>query len=119
MIVYKFDMNYLSTEIKALGLGTLGIDLLYRKRGIARKLITFFLEKCKEEVAMALLYPFNYSYYKKLGFGLGAKIHRYEVSPKSLPSLKSKTENLTYLGKCDKQLFVECYNRYYLKNMVC
>ncbi|MBJ7935853.1 GNAT family N-acetyltransferase [Bacillus cereus] len=115
MILYKFDMNYLFSEIKALGLGTLAIDLLYRKRGIARELITFFLERSKEESAMALLYPFNYSYYRRIGFGLGAKIHQYEVLPKSLPSVNFKSENLTYLKKEDKQLFIECYNRFYSK----
>lgn len=111
MILYDFHMNFVSTRIKAGGVGFVAVDLLHKKEKVAKEMITYFLRHYREKGAyMALLYPFRPDFYKKMGFGFGSKINQYKIRPSNLPRGKSK-EHIYFLNNLDRQDIIDCYNR--------
>lgn len=86
MRLLDFEMNYHGRFIRAGGVGGVWVDFLHKKQGVAKDLITHFLDYCEQSGAcMALLYPFRPDFYRKMGFGYGAKAERYSFAPASLP----------------------------------
>src|SRR5262245_22180886 len=62
---HDFVMNMRSARIKAAGVGFIAVDLLQKKRGVAKDLVAFFLQHCQEPKRQAaLLYPFRADFYK-------------------------------------------------------
>jgi predicted acetyltransferase len=60
---------------------------------------------------MLALYPFRPDFYKKMGFGYGAKINLYRIKPGDLPRGDSK-ENIVYATKKDVPALKDCYHRF-------
>jgi predicted acetyltransferase len=58
-----------------------------------------------------MLYPFRPDFYKKMGFGCGAKMDQYRFPPAALPTGPSKA-NVRKLGPDDTQVLLDCYNTY-------
>lgn len=115
MIVYDFKMNLLSTAINAGGTGLVCVDFLHKKEKVAKDLINFFLNHYRSRnINMALLYPFNIAFYKKMGFGYGAKIYQYRVHPINFPNQCTR-DGIVYLGKKDQEKVIECYQRFHQK----
>lgn len=86
MRLLDFEMNYFGRYIPAGGVGMVAVDLLHKKRGVARKLIEHFLDDCEANGQyLAMLYPFRPDFYHKMGFGYGPKMHQYSFAPSSLP----------------------------------
>src|SRR4051812_31830877 len=46
MRLHDFMLNMFANEIKAGGVGFVGVDLLHKKEAVAKELITFFLRQC-------------------------------------------------------------------------
>ena len=99
------------TRILYGGGGFLAVDLLHKKEKIARELMLHFLRHYRElDSPMAILYPFRPDFYRKMGFGYGAKINEYRFKPSDLPSSAGK-EHLRMLTPRDVDNLVQCHNR--------
>ncbi|MBL0389065.1 GNAT family N-acetyltransferase [Tumebacillus sp. ITR2] len=114
MAMHDFQMSWFGeTVLPAGGVGMVAVDLLHKKERIAYDLLQFYLNHFREQGAsMALLYPFRPDFYKKMGFGLGTKLNRYEVSPGTLPQGPSK-DRVVYLNAEQHQESLRaCYDRF-------
>jgi predicted acetyltransferase len=112
MQLHDFRMNIFGAMVAAGGVGYVAVDLPHKKEAVAKELLTFFVRRCRErDQPIALLYPFRPDFYKKMGFGYGAKISQYRVRPSSLPRGPSKT-HVRRLCTSDAPLLTDCYNRF-------
>ncbi len=112
MRLINYEMNYRGQFIDVGGVGMVAVDLLAKKQGIARSMMTFFLNRCHDKGQMwAILYPFRPDFYYKMGFGYGPLSRRYSFSPASLPYTK-KRDGWCYLNGDDLPLIADCYRRY-------
>jgi len=112
MYFFDFVMNFLSVPILAGGVGGVAVDLAHKKEQVAKEMIAYFLRHYRNRGApVALLYPFRHDFYKKMGFGYGAPMNQYRVSPGALPQGPSKAY-VRYLGPDDQPAVLECYNRF-------
>lgn len=111
MRLHDFKMNLLGHKIIAGGVGSVAVDLLHKKEKVAYEIIKFFLEDYREKGAsMALLYPFNPEFYKKMGFGFGTSMYQFTVKPNDLPKGYFK-KNIRYLTSDDAEDMCEFYNK--------
>lgn len=111
MRLIDFKMNYHGTMITAGGVGGVAVDLLHKKKGIAKDLISYYLDYYAQKgSALAFLYPFRPDFYYKMGFGYGTKMNQYSFLPSSLPKGKFSGE-LVYLGAQDTPLIQDFYER--------
>lgn len=82
MSTYLFDMNFHGTMIKAAGVGSVATDLVYKKHGIAKRLVFFCLDWATDKGAdVFALYPFRPSFYRDFGFGFGSPVHHFKLPP--------------------------------------
>jgi predicted acetyltransferase len=92
--------------------GQVAVDLLHKKERVAKEMITFFARHYLERGAsMLLLYPFRPDFYKKMGFGFGAKISQYRLRTAALPRGPSK-KHIRFGQPADKEAILACYERY-------
>ncbi|SFI30449.1 Predicted acetyltransferase [Tindallia magadiensis] len=112
-------LNFLGTEVMALGIGTLAVDLLHKKEKIALKLMKHSLEMARKKgVAMSVLDPFHLGFYRKMGYGLGAEIKKYQLTPQQFRHYDTK-EGLVWLRSSDLSDLKEIkglYDRFYRKH---
>jgi predicted acetyltransferase len=82
MMVLKFEINFHGHMTQALGIASVAVDLIHKKRGIAKELILFSLALAEaERCPIFTLYPFNPKFYLHFGFGFGSPIYRYKLPP--------------------------------------
>ncbi|GAA0725065.1 GNAT family N-acetyltransferase [Clostridium malenominatum] len=111
MRLHDFNMNLLQQKITAGGVGSVAVDLLRKKEKVAKEMIKFFLYHFREKGAsMALLYPFNPEFYKKMGFGFGTSMNQFKICPKNLPKGYSK-KNIKLLTVDDAEAMCIFYNK--------
>ncbi|WP_066504722.1 GNAT family N-acetyltransferase [Abyssisolibacter fermentans] len=109
---YDFTMNFLSVLVPVGGLGSLAVDLLHKKEKICRDVTLFGLNHFKNKgCPLVIIYPFHPNFYKKMGFGFGAKMSQYKIKPHDLPSNHCK-DHLFFVTDKDKKDLIDCYNRY-------
>lgn len=109
-------LNFLGTEVMALGIGTLAVDLLHKKEKIALKLMKHSLEMAgKKGVAMSVLDPFHLGFYRKMGYGLGAEIKKYRLKPQQFKHYGTKEglKRLCAAATSDMEEIKELYDRFY------
>lgn len=107
----NFQMNLLSQKINVGGLGFVCVDLLHKKEKVAKEMMASFLEHYRtQKVNLTMLYPFRIPFYKKMGFGCGTEMYKFQVTPVSFPKGDSK-EHLSYATEEDQDLLLDCYNR--------
>lgn len=112
MRLHDFKLNYFGTLIPAGGVGAVAVDLMHKKKGVARDLINFFLDHYTGKGSyLGLLYPFRPDFYYRMGFGYGQKMNQYTFSPSSLP-LSSTNHGLVCLTADDLPLLEEFYTGY-------
>ena len=111
MQLHDFTMKLLSTKIPLGGVGSVAVDFLHKKQNICKELITYFLHHYRDlGYGMVALYPFRPDFYKKMGFGYGGKINRYQTKPAFLPADKTDLQQLMYLNREDVHDMVKCHN---------
>ncbi len=111
MHLFDFEMTLHETPVLVGGVGGVAVDLAYKKRKVAYDMIQFFLRHYREKgAAMTALYPFRPDFYRKMGFGYGAKMNQYRVKPDSLP--RASTTHIAFLTERDKEAMMACYGRY-------
>lgn len=104
MQTFDFRLNYFGRFISASGIGGVWVDFLHKKRGIAKDLVAFFLDRCERSGAyLALLYPFRPDFYHRMGFGYGTRQEHYSFAPVSLPAGDS-SHGIVYLTEEDAPL---------------
>lgn len=112
MILQDFEMNFNGVELQTGGVGSVAVDLIHKKERIAKDIISYFIDYYRQKkVSLVLLYPFRPDFYKQMGFGFATKMNQYRIKPSSLPKVPVK-ENISYLDEKDKELLIECYNRF-------
>lgn len=115
MLLDDFTMTLYTQQILVGGVGMVAVDLVHKKEKVCKDIITYFLQHYhKKGACLTALYPFKPDFYKKMGFGYGTKMHHYRIKP---DQFMRKTKNhIQFLDKDDKELLLECYNRYINKN---
>lgn len=112
MRLLDFKLNYHGQMIDASGVGMVAVDLLQKKKGLAKDLINYYLDHYEQrDNYLALLYPFRPDFYYRMGFGYGTKMNQYDFCPASLPKGRVKGQ-LTYLKDEHKTMLKEFYNRH-------
>jgi len=112
MILYDFTMNVHDHLILAGGVGLVVVSLLHKKEKVAKEMLLFLLQHYRKKlVPLITLYPFRPDFYKRMGFGYGAKINQYRIDPAAFPRSGFKA-NIRYLTLDDSAEVLNCYNRY-------
>lgn len=107
--VWDFNLNMRQSMIKAGGLGSVAVDLCYKKEKVCREIMRNFLQTLRNNGRnMAMLYPFNSAFYKKMGFGFGTLLQQLRLKPEDLPGDATKV-NIVCLTDDSKKL-AEFYN---------
>ncbi len=115
MYFRDFKLNFHDEIILLGGLGFVATDLLHKKEGVAREMVTYFLEHYDAKGAgIVSLYAFRLDFYRKMGFGFGTKTSQYRIRPSELP--RRNKSDLAFLEADDLSLMTECYNRYAKRN---
>lgn len=112
MALYDLRLNLRMVKIPAGGVGYVCTDFLHKKEKVAKNSILYFLRHYRQRgTNIVMLHPFNVPFYKKMGFGYGAKMHQFKVKPENFPRGDSK-KNIRYVGEEYKKALLECFNRY-------
>ena len=111
MRLIEFHMNVRGETLPTGGVGLVAVDLLHKKEKVARDMIAAFLDWSGERNApFAALYPFRPDFYKRMGFGYGAKSNQYHLRPDAFPAASDRSA-LRYLSIADKEAIGACYSR--------
>lgn len=112
MVLYDFDMTLYETRAGVGGVGMVGVDALHKKEHIARDMVAAYLRHYREKsYPLAALYPFRPDFYAAMGFGYGAKINGYRVTPSSfLPG--GDKGRVRFMTPEDRERLAACYERY-------
>jgi predicted acetyltransferase len=112
MCVHDYTMNFFGTPAPVGGVGHLSVHLAHKKEHIAKELVTYWLERCRERgQILALLHPFRPDFYRRMGFGYGPKMSQFRLRPSALPRGPSKS-SVRLVGPDEVDAVVECYTRY-------
>ncbi len=112
MRYFDFNMQLFGEKLKVGGIGMVAVDILHKKKGIAKLIVSDFLDYYKKQgYTMATLFPFRPDFYKNMGFGFGRSMNQFRIPPKAFPKGVGK-EHVIYLGKKDIGDMLDCYHRY-------
>jgi predicted acetyltransferase len=112
MKFFDFTMNLHGVKTLVGGLGLVAVDLLHKKKAVAKEMVAYFLDHYRQKGAtMTALYPFRPDFYRQMGYGYGTKMNQYRVKPAALPRGSSR-EHVSFLTAGDKEAVMACYNRY-------
>ncbi len=101
MRLLDFQMNYFGRFIPAGGVGSVAVDFTEKKQGMAKAIITYFIEHYRQQGAhLTLLYPFRPDFYQQMGYGFAPKMQQYCFAPASLPC-PSRSHGLVHLTEAD------------------
>lgn len=116
MKMVNFKMNLYGQLKPAVGLMSLAVHPLHKKKGIAFSMMKYYEDYTKNHGAtVAVLLPFDFRFYRKMGYGLGSPMNEYHLRTKNLPSHGS-VEYLRILGEDDLDKVFRCYQSFAEKN---
>lgn len=116
MKLVNFRINLFGKMTNAVGLMSLAVHPLFKKQGVALRMIQFYESYAKNKGAdVAILLPFNMKFYRKMGYGLGAKMDEYHLTTEQLPKYKDMS-CLRMLGKDDLSDILKCHERFAQSN---
>jgi predicted acetyltransferase len=111
MRLYDFRMTVRGVPVFSAGIGSVAVALEARRTGVARELVSGYLASSRERgAALGVLYAFRPDFYRKLGFGYGAKLNQYRIALGALPA-GGPRECVRRLGPADVDAFLESYAR--------
>ena len=112
MKLVSFQMNIYGQIRPAIGLMSLAVHPLFKKQGAALEMVRFYEAYAEEKGAdITVLLPFNIEFYRKMGYGLGARIDEYHVPTASLPKQKS-LQHLRLLHETDFPDILACHEAF-------
>lgn len=98
--------------IRIWGIGMVAVHFFHKKEGIAKQLLQHFHELARQEnVGIVSLYPFNTSFYQKMGYGYGPTRYQYKLKPASFPSSGDR-KKVVMLSPADEEEIVAVYNKF-------
>lgn len=111
MRYHHFEMNFHSHPISACGIGAVAVALTRKKEHMAFHMLQHFLYTHRDAgYPMALLYPFEPGFYKRMGFGYGAPQYQLSLKPTQLPATGRK-ERVMLLSRIHLQHLLRFYNQ--------
>lgn len=111
MRYHQFEMNFHGHPISACGIGAVAVALTRKKEHMAFHMLQHFLYTHREAgYPMALLYPFDPGFYKRMGFGYGAPQYQLSLKPAQLPATGCK-ERVMLLSRIHLQHLLRFYNQ--------
>lgn len=115
MRFFDYTMNMLNQKVPMGGLGLVAVHLAHKKEKVCKQMLQYFLNHYYDRGAFLTgLYPFRPDFYKKMGFGFGAKTKQYRISPARLSGGPSKN-SIRLLNIGDQPLILEYYNQLFEK----
>ena len=113
--VSEFECNVNGKFQRIFGLGMVAVHLLHKKEKVAFQMLSNFHSFAKQEgVAMVSLYPFNPSFYRKMGYGYGPLKYEFRLIPHAFKG--GAKEHVTFLSAADEDAIVNLYDRYAQEN---
>lgn len=101
MKLIDFSMNAFGKMQPAVGLMSLAVHPMHKKKGAGRDMVRFFEKYVKDTGALvAMLLPFRIDFYKKMGYGYGSKLEEYRIPTVNLPAFEN-TSNIEFLSADD------------------
>ncbi len=111
MRIFHFEMNFYDTVVPVRGLGSLAVDLPFKKQHLAKEMIQYFHESAlRDGCFLTALYPFAPPFYRKMGYGYGGRIDRYEVRLSRLFG-RREIQRVEYLSRESLPALHACYRR--------
>ena len=118
MKLIDFSMNLFGEMKPVVGLMSLAVHPLHKKKGAALSMVRFFEKYTVESGALAsLLLPFRMGFYKQMGYGFGTKLEEYRLPTSHLPACsKEERSALKILDKEDFGDLLACHSACAKKN---
>lgn len=111
-----FECNVNGKFQRLFGIGMVAVHLLHKKEKIAFGLLSHFHKYARQEnVSLVSLYPFNPSFYRKMGYGYGPMKYEFKIKPDALITNGEKGL-VKFLTSQDEEAIVTLYNDYAQKN---
>jgi predicted acetyltransferase len=111
MRLYDYQMNVRGRDALTGGVGSVAVARTHKRQGIARALITWYLDHYRDRgAAFAALHPFRLDFYRALGFGHGTPVHRFSFAPETLRDDGARGV-VRALGEHDLDALLACYER--------
>jgi len=108
--IWDFEMNCRQTMVKAGGIGGVAVDLCHKKEKVCREIMRYFINALRENgMNMAMLYPFDSSFYYRMGFGFGTLLQQFRLKPHDLMCGNSKA-HITRLYEDSAEDLAAFYN---------
>ena len=112
MKLIDFSMNLFGEMRPAVGLMSLAVHPLHKKKGAALDMVRFFEKYTVDSGGLvSLLLPFNMGFYRKMGYGYGTKLEEYRIPTGHLPVCsKEDLSALKILGAEDFDDVLACHS---------
>lgn len=112
MKLFDWTVNLHGSLVQAGGVGMVAVDLMHKKQHVAKDMIEYFIRHYHERgAAWTMLYPFRPDFYRRMGFGYGAKMNMYRIKPASFPRIEGQRQ-VAALGAGDTDALMACYARF-------
>lgn len=110
--LHDFYGNVNGEMIRVFGIGMVAVHFFHKKERIAFQLLQHFHSlAAKQGVALVSLYPFEPTFYHKMGYGYGPTRYQYRLNPTGFPKQGNK-ENVVPLSPKNEDEIVELYNNF-------
>lgn len=114
--VNDFECNINGKFQRIFGIGMVAVHLLHKKEKVAYQLLSYFHNYARQEkVALVSLYPFNPSFYRKMGYGYGPLRYEFKFKPGEMLADGNKG-SVKFLTASDEEEIVTLYNEYAQNN---
>lgn len=108
MKLIDFSMNAFGQMRPAVGLMSLAVHPMHKKKGAGLDMVRFFEKYTKETgAAVAMLLPFRIDFYRNMGYGYGSKLDEYTIPTSNLPKC-GDTSKIKFLGPSDTEDMLKC-----------
>lgn len=98
--------------VRIFGIGMVAVHFFHKKEGIAKQLLQHFHQLARQEnVGLVSLYPFNTSFYQKMGYGYGPTRYQYKMKPASFPNSGDR-KKVVMLSPDNEEAIVATYNKF-------
>ncbi|MGI9182964.1 MAG: GNAT family N-acetyltransferase [Longimicrobiaceae bacterium] len=96
-----------------MGLGSVAVSPVHRRRGLAGRLVTSGLRVARERGDLvSALYPFRIAFYARLGYGLAGEAHQYQLPPETVPDAPERRRLRSVSSEEDRATLRRVYDRW-------
>lgn len=110
--LHDLNGNVNGKIVRVWGIGTVAVHFFHKKEGIAKQLLQHFHGLARQEdIGIVSLYPFNTSFYQKMGYGYGPTRYQYKLKPASFPNSGDR-KKVVMLSQANEEEIVGVYNKF-------